>query len=52
MPLFRVQADCPVEEYEADDWIDAIRQYSENYRVNEKYLIWAEINNEETDEEG
>jgi len=37
MPLYTVSADCPITEYEADDEMGAIEQYSENYRVNYKF---------------
>ena len=37
MPWYCVQADCPIEYYEADDEFDAIEKYSENYRVNYKF---------------
>ena len=37
MPLYRVEASCPVEYYEAKDEEEAIEKYSENYRVNYKF---------------
>jgi hypothetical protein len=37
MSWYRVEADCPVEFYEAEDEISAIEKYSQNYRINYRY---------------
>lgn len=39
MPWYRVEADCPIEYYEAEDEISAIEKYAENYRVNYRYCL-------------
>ena len=43
MPLFRVEANCPIEEYEGENKFDAIEKYSENYHINYKFLTAEEI---------
>ena len=37
MPLFTVSADCPITEYEAEDELEAIEKYSENWFINHKF---------------